>query len=217
MGSVSKYRVYESQAWRHFTHGVQGNDSGRFFDTVIPYFFDEYEFLTKVKTSPYAVYVGRLTPRKGIGIACEAAQIAGVPLKVIGHGNKELVTHGAEYLGELSTEARNDCVAGASAMICPTTYLEPFGSMAVESQLLGTPVVCTDFGAFVETVEQGKTGFRCNYLGEFVRGIRAASSLDPEYIRDRAVRKYSMHRLKLDYQLYFDRLNLLWEKGWDTP
>ena len=46
-----------------------------------------------------------------------------------------------------------DCVA----VLCLTSYLEPFGCVAVEAQLCGTPVISTDFGGMVETVEQFKT------------------------------------------------------------
>ena len=214
VASFARYRVYQSHAWRHCTQGCL--EDGRFFDTVIPYFFDPSEFQFREVKEPFALYVGRLTPRKGIGMACQAARAAGMPLKVIGHGDASLVTHGAEYLGSLPDAERNDWMSRASALICPTLYLEPFGSMAVEAQLCGTPVVSTDFGAFVETVEHGGTGFRCNYLGEFVRGLRNSDTLSPSHIRARAVSKYDMSHIKHDYQRYFDRLDLLWDKGWNT-
>lgn len=216
VSSFAKYRVYESHIWRHCTHGYQDDQQGRFFDAVIPYFFDEDEFPFRADKESFALYLGRLTERKGVGIACRAAKLAGIPLKVIGHGDKNLVTDGAEYLGALSDAERNDWLSRASVLVSPTLYLEPFGSMAVESQLCGTPVVSTDFGAFVETIEHGKTGYRCNYLGEFVKGIKDAPSLDPVYIRARAVGKYSIHKIKNDYQRYFERLMLLWDNGWDS-
>lgn len=216
VSSFAKYRVYESHAWRAWSAGAQGNTDGRFFDEVIPFFFDEDEFQFRPKKEDFALYVGRLVPKKGISIACQAAQAAGIPLKVIGHGDPSLVTHGAEYLGALGMEERNDYMSRASVLLAPTLYLEPFGSVAVEAQLCGTPVVSTPYGGFVETIEHGKTGFHCSYLGEFVRGIQDAPLLEPRYIRDRAVMKYSMHNVKHDYQRYFDRLSLLWDAGWDT-
>jgi glycosyltransferase involved in cell wall biosynthesis len=216
ISSFSKYRVFESHVWRHCTHGFQDDQQGRFFDDVIPYFFDEKLFPYPREKEPFVLYVGRLTEKKGIGIACKAAALAGVQLKVIGHGNVDLVTDGAEYLGVLSDEDRNEWLARAGALICPTLYLEPFGSMAVEAQLAGTPVVSTNFGAFVETVEHGRTGYRCNYMGEFVQALHDARHLDNAYIRDRAVRLYSIAAAAPQYQRYFERLMLLWWKGFDT-
>jgi glycosyltransferase involved in cell wall biosynthesis len=104
----------------------------------------------------------------------------------------------------------------AQAVLCPTIYIEPFNQVAIESQLCGTPVISTDFGGFTETVEQGHTGFRCSYLGEFVRAIHDAKKLDPFYIRSRAVEKYSIDSVKHQYQRYFERLSLLHADGWNT-
>lgn len=216
VSSFAPYRVYESHYWRAMTHGFQDMVDGRFFDAVIPFFFDSSEFRFQPEKEPFALFVGRLVPKKGIGIACRAAQEAGIPLKVIGHGDPSLVTHGAEYLGALGMEERNDWMARASSLICPTTYVEPFGSVAVEAQMCGTPVVSTDFGGFVETVEQGRTGFRCSYLGEFIQALKDVRGLDPGYIRERAVRLYDLQTVKNQYQSYFERLMLLWDGGWDT-
>lgn len=214
VSSFSKYRIYESHVWRHCTHGYQNDQQGKFYDAVIPYFFDESEFPFRSEKEPFALYVGRLVHTKGLEIACKAAHAAGVPLKVIGHGDVNLVTDGAEYLGALDDAARNDWMSRASALICPTMYLEPFGSVAVEAQMCGTPVISTDFGGFVETVEQGVSGFRCNYLGEFIQALADVRKLDPAKIRERAVAKYSMSVIAIEYERYFKRLSTLWDGGW---
>ncbi len=216
VSQFAKYRVYESNYWRAMSNGLAGNWDGRFFDETIPLFFDEAEFTYRKDKEPFALYVGRLVPKKGLETACKAAQLAGVKLKVIGHGDESLVTHGAEYVGAVSQDERNDYMSRASVLICPTIYVEPFGSIAVEAQMCGTPVVSTDFGGFVETVEHGKTGFRCKYLGEFAKALRDAPSLDSAYIHERAVRNYSLTAAATQYQAYFDRLMLLWDKGFDT-
>jgi len=214
--SYAPFRVFESRIWQHRTYGLQGIGDGRFFDVVIPTFFDPAEFTLRTEKEPFVLYVGRLIPRKGIEIACRAAEAAGIPLKVIGHGDVSLVTRGAEYLGALPASERNEWMSRASAVLCPTQYIEPFNCVAVEAQLCGTPVISTDFGGFVETVEHGKTGFRCSYLGEFVRAIHDVRILDAGYIQDRAIREYSMHNVKHQYQKYFERLSLLWGDGWNT-
>ena len=113
-------------------------------------------------------------------------------------------------------EERNHYMSRATAVLCPTQYIEPFNCVAVEAQLCGTPVISTDWGGFTETVEQGVSGFRCNYLGEFVDAIAACKDLSPRVIRDRAVSKYSLEAVQVQYKRYFTRLQYVWEKGWYT-
>lgn len=212
-GSFAKYRVFESEAWRHVAYGAQQIGDGRFFDDVIPCFYDESEFPFQKNKEPFALYVGRLIIRKGLEIACLSAQVAGIPLKVIGHGDTRLVKHGAEYLGALDSIQRNEWMSRASMVLTPTLYIEPFNQVAIEAQLCGTPVISTPWGGFTETIEHGRTGFRCHTLGEFVNAIHGARQLDPRYIRSRAEDKYSISRVKHQYQRYFERLSLLWEGG----
>lgn len=214
--SFAPYRVFESIAWQHVTYGMQNITDGRFFDTVIPCFYDPDAFPFRAEKEPFALYAGRLIQRKGLEIACRAAEQAGVPLKVIGHGDLKFVTHGAEYLGALSVAERNDWMSRASVVLTPTMYIEPFNQVAVEAQFCGTPVISTDWGGFTETIQDGVTGYRCHTLGEFVQAIHNVELLNPHRIRARAIAKYSMAAVAPLYAAYFERLSLLWGDGWDT-
>jgi len=216
-GNWAPFRVFESYAWMHFCYGAQRISNARFFDTVIPVFFDPDQFHLATPDD-YFLYVGRLTHEKGVRVACDAATAAGVKLKLIGHGGSlRNITGGHEYCGAPDWKTRNEMMARAQAVFCPSLYPEPFGCVAVEAQLCGTPVISTDWAGFTETVEQGVTGFRCHYLGEFADACRQVNTLDRRAIRARAIQKYSMYTLKHDYQRYFERLSLLWGRGWNTP
>ena len=218
-GTYARFRVFQSQSWRHFIYGAQGMKlGGRFFDEVIPAFYETEKFPQNTPED-YLLYVGRIIPYKGIQIACQAAQLAGIPLKVIGHGDPaqipNLLTYG-EYLGPLNETGRNEVMSKARALICPTMYVEPMGMISVEAQLCGTPVISTDYGGFTESVEHGFSGYRCNLLGEFVSAIKKVETLNRDDIRQRAQILYSMERGSHSYARYFARLNTLWDKGWDS-
>jgi glycosyltransferase involved in cell wall biosynthesis len=223
-GNFCNHRVFESYAWMHTCYGRQGIADGRFYDAVIPMFFDPEQFTFREKPEDYLLYVGRLIERKGVHVACQVATEAGKKLKVIGHGEgkeletlvKSITSSGHEYLGPLGWQERNEIMSKALAVLTPTLYLEPFNCVAVEAQLCGTPVISTNWGGFTETIKYGETGFRCSYLGEFVRAVKMAGEVDRDYIRRRAIKKFSMWTLRFDYQLYFERLMTRWEKGWDT-
>lgn len=219
VGNYARHRVFQSRAWQHTCYGAQGINTVRFYDTVIPGFFDETVFPVVTKPEPYIAYCGRVVPRKGLVIACQAAQIAGVPLKIVGHGDpaqvQELLTYG-EFLGPLGNRERNEVLANASAVYCPTTYLEPYNCVAVEAQLCGTPVISTPMGGFTETVENARTGFHCHLLREFVGATQLCleGELDRTYIRERAARLYGMEAAAANYGEYMDRLQTLWSEGW---
>jgi len=48
-------------------------------------------------------------------------------------------------MGSVGVEERANLLANAQVTLVPTTYLEPFGGVVIESMLAGTPVVTTDF------------------------------------------------------------------------
>jgi glycosyltransferase involved in cell wall biosynthesis len=86
--------------------------------------------------------------------------------------------------------------------------------VAVESQLCGTPVITTDWGVFTETVQQGKTGFRCRTMNEITTAAENVKTLNRKYIRKHAMESWTLDVVKWKYQEYFDRLYDLWDKGW---
>lgn len=211
--AAGSFRVFESTAWQHVVSGFTGVDGVRTFDGVIPPWWDVADFPFRATPEGYVVYCGRLTPTKGLHIACEAAQLAGVKLLVIGHGDPKLVTYG-EFVGEVSDAERNRLLSRATACLMPTQYIEPFGNVSAEAQLCGTPVIATDAGGFVDSVEHGVSGYRCNTLGEFVQAIDLAGSLDRRAIRARAERLYSCEAADRAYRSYFRRLDLVHGDGW---
>ena len=212
-GVFAPFQVFESYAHRATVYGRLGVTNGRFFDAVIPNYFDPAEFPTSDVQDDYVLFVGRLNHDKGLGVAIDAAQQAGVHLIVCGAG---VPSANVDYRGVVGIEERGRLMARARAVLAPTLYLEPFGGVAVEAQFCGTPAITTDWGAFPETVVQGVTGFRCHYLGEFVEAIHRASTLDRTAIRRRAIETYSLAVVGAQYERYFEQLALLWGAGWHT-
>jgi glycosyltransferase involved in cell wall biosynthesis len=234
-GVFAKYRVFESQAHMHKIWGAEGgyDPDGKFYDAVVPNYFDSNDLPLQTEKKDYYLYLGRLIQRKGINIAVDTCNQLGAKLIIAGQGcaKLETTTRGKRltaedgqvyegdigYVGCVIGQQKADLFGHAKATFVPTRYIEPFGGVAVESQMCGTPAITTDFGAFPETVEHGKTGFRCRTLNEFVQAAKAVSTLDPIYIHQRAVRLYSMKNVRHQFDTYFRNLLDLWEPaGWGT-
>jgi glycosyltransferase involved in cell wall biosynthesis len=228
-GTFAKYRVFESYAHMHKIYGAEGgfDPNGYFYDAVIQNYLNPADYPLQVEKGDYYLYLGRLIKRKGINIAVETCKRLGAKLKIAGQGcvkvdgNRIHCADGEvyagdnlEYVGFATGEKRAKLYQNAIATFVPTVYLEPFGAVAIESQMVGTPVITTDFGAFPETVEHGKTGFRCRTLDHFLFAAKSASTLDPQYIHERAMANYSMDRVRWKYQEYFQMLTDLWGQGW---
>jgi len=214
-GSFLPYRVFESYAWMHATYSVQhgSNDcDGRFYDTVIPSYFEQERFDIQPEKDDYLLYVGRLTQRKGLQIAEDVARYTGRRLVVCGTGDLP-VQDWWDYRGVVQWQERNKIMGKARCILVPTLYVEPFGSVAVEAMMCGTPAITTDWGAFTETVVQGETGFRCRTMKEFVEAVDRCSELSPYAIAGRARRLYALDAVAKRYDEYFKRLMSLWGAG----
>ena len=117
----------------------------------------------------YALFVGRLSPEKGIGTLLAAWERLReqIPLKVVGDGPlAELVASAAsrhpylEYLGYRPAEEVHGLLKEASVLIFPSEWYETFGRVAAEAFATATPVIAADIGAVAELVEHGRTGLR---------------------------------------------------------
>lgn len=225
-GVFSKYKVFESYAWMHYVYGLMRDDNGKFFDCVIPNYFETGDFPQGEGQGDYYLYLGRLIERKGIQIAIETTKRIGAKLLIAGQGvidykpgvlvTKEGTYYGEhiEYVGYADVKKRAELMGAAKAVFVPTTYLEPFGGVAIESMLCGSPIITTDFGAFTETNLHGKTGYRCHTLDDFIWAAKNAPKLDRSTISQYARSNYSTDRVKHMYNHYFAQLYTLWAEGW---
>ncbi|MEK6832841.1 MAG: glycosyltransferase [Nanoarchaeota archaeon] len=210
-GVFSSFRVFESYAWMHYIYGQLKQETGNFYDCVIPNFYDPMDFPYSEKKEDYFVYMGRLIYNKGVDIAVQTTKKIGAKLIVAGQGS---LTDGGlnikdshvEHVGCLGMKEKGELLSKAKGLFVPTYYIEPFGGVSIESFFAGTPVISTDWGCFSENNIHGKTGYRCRTLGEFIWAAKNIENIKSYDCRHWAVNNFSMDRIAQQYQHYFENI-----------
>jgi glycosyltransferase involved in cell wall biosynthesis len=131
------------------------------------------------------VWVGRITPEKGVNLAIDLANRLNRKMVIAGRVDKEneknlnyfqtkiknklnnpLLTH----LGEIDSNKRNELFVQAKCFLFPIQWEEPFGLVMIEAMACGTPIVAFARGSVPEVIKDGETGYIVNSSEEDKRG-----------------------------------------------
>jgi glycosyltransferase involved in cell wall biosynthesis len=165
----------------------------------------------------YALFLGRMSPDKGVHTAALVARDAGVPLRIAAKMREPseheyfatqvapLLGDGIEYLGEVDRFRKRELLAGARCLLNPIAWEEPFGIVMVEAMACGTPVVATPRGSVPELVEEGVTGFVRSSIDGLAAAVHAAGELDRTVIRKVAAERFSIERMVADHLALYRR------------
>jgi len=168
------------------------------------------------------VFVGRVTPEKGIVEAIEIAKRADRHLKIaakVGPTPKErdfdervfqpaLRDAGSrvEFLGELSGHDRDALLASSYAVLMPGSWPEPFGLVAIESLACGTPVLARRVGGLDEIIRDGVDGFFGDDVTELAFLSERVAELDRAAIRASVIERFSATRMADEYEAVYARM-----------
>jgi glycosyltransferase involved in cell wall biosynthesis len=117
----------------------------------------------------FALYVGRLSPEKGIATLLSAWEKVGsrMPLKLAGDGPESARVQdaaarfpGVEWLGQVPHEQVLSLLKQSQFLVIPSTCYENFPLVAAEAFASGTPVVASDVGSLAQIVETEVSGLR---------------------------------------------------------
>ena len=143
----------------------------------------------------FALVVSALVPYKRVGLAIEACQRAGVPLKIAGDGPERSALErlgggNTQFLGRLADPDVRDLYRRAAVVLLPGE--EDFGIVPLEAHACGRPVVALGRGGALETVIPGQTGLLVDEPSPeaFADAIAGAvtCAFDPAAIRRHAER-----------------------------
>jgi glycosyltransferase involved in cell wall biosynthesis len=174
------------------------------------------------RRSDALVFVGRVTPEKGIVDAIRIAELADRPLRIaakVGPTAKErdfneqvfqpaLKAAGkrVEFLGELSGDDRDALFAKSYAVLMPGSWPEPFGLVAIEALACGAPVIARRVGGLDEIIRDGVDGFFGDDVTEMAFMVERVATLDRKAIRSSVMDRFSARRMADGYEALYARL-----------
>lgn len=118
-------------------------------------------------TDEYALFVGRLSPEKGIDTLLAAWEgiEKRLPLRIVGDGPlKDQVVKIAnsstsiEYLGWVEELEVNALMKNAKFLVLPSKWFEGFPMVIVEAYANGLPVIASNHGSLSSVIDHKRTG-----------------------------------------------------------
>jgi glycosyltransferase involved in cell wall biosynthesis len=118
----------------------------------------------RTRSGDYALFVGRLSPEKGINTLLAAwDHLPARRLKIVGDGPLRDVVEQAnipnvEFIGPQSSEAAMGLIGSAAFLVIPSECYENFPRVIVEAFAKGVPVLGSRMGSMEELIDDGRTG-----------------------------------------------------------
>ena len=117
----------------------------------------------------YALFVGRLSPEKGLDTLLTAWENLGnkIPLMIVGDGGERARLENqatrkgltsVRFRGRLERKDTLAVLRKARFLVLPSACYENFPLTIAEAFACGTPVICSRMGAMEEIVQNGETG-----------------------------------------------------------
>ncbi|HVG56806.1 MAG TPA: glycosyltransferase family 4 protein [Vicinamibacterales bacterium] len=159
----------------------------------------------------YLAFLGRISREKRPDRAIAIATACGQPLKIAAKVDpadrayfeseiRHLLSHPlVEFIGEINEEQKNDFLGGASALLFPIDWPEPFGLVMIEALACGVPVVAFRGGSVTEVVDHNVTGFVVDSIEEAIDATRNVGRLSRQACRATFERRFSATRMAEDY------------------
>jgi glycosyltransferase involved in cell wall biosynthesis len=166
----------------------------------------------------YALFLGRMDPIKGVARAIRVARAANRRLVIAAKMREAheiryfeeqiepLLGDDVQFIGEVGGPEKDHLIGGATCLLNPIAWPEPFGMVMVESLARGTPVYATPLGAVPEIVHDGITGFVRATEDGLADALRSIRSIDRAACREAAVKRFSAERMVCDHLALYEAL-----------
>jgi glycosyltransferase involved in cell wall biosynthesis len=173
---------------------------------------DLHRFSPAPAAPPYLAFLGRISPEKRPDRAIEIATRAGLPLKIAAKVDNadrdywraeiEPLVRGnplVEFVGEIGEHDKAGFLGGATALLFPIDWPEPFGLVMIEAMACGTPVIAFPCGSVPEVIDHGISGLIVDSVHAAAAAVPAAAAMDRALVRATFEDRFSIERVANDY------------------
>jgi glycosyltransferase involved in cell wall biosynthesis len=166
----------------------------------------------------YVLFLGRMSPDKGVHRAIHVARAAGrriviaakmwepVERRYFAECVEPLLADDAVYVGPVGRREKFELLAGAAALVNPIRWPEPFGLVMIEALAVGTPVLTYPEGAAPEIVDHGVTGYLCEDEADMAARLRRIGEIDRAACRRAVEDRFSTRRMVDDHLRLYRQL-----------
>ena len=200
------------------SHAQAGSATGVPIAAVIHHGIDLDQYPLGAGAQGNLLFLGRMSPRKGVHRAIEVARRCDRPLVIAAkmwepdehayfHAVVEpLLGDGVAFVGEVDHAGKVELLQGTAALVNPIRWPEPFGLVMIESLACGTPVLTFAEGAAPEIVETGRTGAICRDESDMVDQVDAVVDLDRAGCRAAVAERFTADRMVEDHLALYRQL-----------
>lgn len=111
----------------------------------------------------YFLYLGRLAPEKGVSSLLGSWERVPATLRIVGDGPempalREMAPDNVEFTGPIPGSEVPEVLAGARALMVPSTWYEGAPRGIIEAFAAGVPVIASRIGGLPELIQEGSSG-----------------------------------------------------------
>lgn len=204
---------YAAKNWVHVTE-----THARLFNTdrFVLNGFNPKDFIyNETKDDYFFFIVGGLSRSmmKGLDIALNAAEKAGVKLKIAGSRGSEqevrafeemCTSRGAIPVGPVFGQQKLELYAGAKGLLFPSRYNEGCPLVVLEALFSGTPIISCNHGSMPELMDE-KIGFMCKDEADYIHAIEHVDQIRSQDCLDYAIERFHYLDMAKNYVKEYQR------------
>jgi glycosyltransferase involved in cell wall biosynthesis len=182
---------------------------------VVPNMIDVKTYEPQYEPGKYLLYLGRLSPEKGVATLIRAMKrLPETPLVITGRGSyademqkmvRDASLRNIEFAGHLGGSTLTNMIRNCMAVVIPSEWYENCPFSVIEAFAYGKPVIGARIGGVGEMVADGETGYQFDAGdADGLADVLAKAVADPANLRAMGCRAREVAETVYDAEPHYD-------------